>query len=201
MGKTAAGAVWLSEKRLSHYDYWQFWRNTEDGDVGRFLRLFTDLPLDEVARLEALGGAEINEAKKLLAFEATRLCRGEAAAVEAAETARQTFEQGVSAAGLPTIEVSRSELGGGVPAFELLRRAGLAKSNGEARRLIKGGGARINDVAIDDELRSVGLDDLDAEGCIKLSAGKKRHALVKLAACRKCPLPSREREGPASAGG
>jgi len=182
MGKTAAGAVWLSEKRLSHYDYWQFWRNTEDGDVGRFLRLFTDLPLDEVARLEALGGAEINEAKKLLAFEATRLCRGEAAAVEAAETARQTFEEGVSAAGLPTIEVSRSELGGGVPAFELLRRAGLAKSNGEARRLIKGGGARINDVAIDDELRSVGLDDLDAEGCIKLSAGKKRHALVKLAA-------------------
>jgi tyrosyl-tRNA synthetase len=182
MGKTAAGAVWLSEKRLSHYDYWQFWRNTEDGDVGRFLRLFTDLPLDEVARLEALEGAEINEAKKVLAFEATRLCRGEAAAVEAAETARQTFEQGVSAAGLPTIEVSRSELGGGVPAFELLRRAGLAKSNGEARRLIKGGGARINDVAIDDELRTVGLDDLDAEGCIKLSAGKKRHALVKLAA-------------------
>jgi tyrosyl-tRNA synthetase len=182
MGKTAAGAVWLSEKRLSHYDYWQFWRNTEDGDVGRFLRLFTDLPLDEVARLEALGGAEINEAKKILAFEATKLCRGEAAAVAAAETARQTFEQGVSAAGLPTIEVSRSELGGGVPAFELLRRAGLAKSNGEARRLIKGGGARINDVAIDDELRSVGLDDLDAEGCIKLSAGKKRHALVKLAA-------------------
>jgi len=182
MGKTAAGAVWLSEKRLSHYDYWQFWRNTEDGDVGRFLRLFTDLSLDEVARLEALGGAEINEAKKILAFEATKLCRGEAAAVAAAETARQTFEQGVSAAGLPTIEVSRSELGGGVPAFELLRRAGLAKSNGEARRLIKGGGARINDVAIDDELRSVGLDDLDAEGCIKLSAGKKRHALVKLAA-------------------
>jgi tyrosyl-tRNA synthetase len=182
MGKTAAGAVWLSEKRLSHYDYWQFWRNTEDGDVGRFLRLFTDLPLDEVARLEALEGAEINEAKKVLAFEATRLCRGEAAAIAAAETARQTFEQGVSAAGLPTIEVSRSELGGGVPAFELLRRAGLAKSNGEARRLIKGGGARINDVAIDDELRTVGLDDLDAEGCIKLSAGKKRHALVKLAA-------------------
>ena len=182
MGKTAAGAVWLSEKRLSHYDYWQFWRNTEDGDVGRFLRLFTDLSLDEVARLEALGGAEINEAKKILAFEATKLCRGEAAAVAAAETARQTFEQGVSAAGLPTIEVSRSELGDGVPVFELLRRAGLAKSNGEARRLIKGGGARINDVAIDDELRSVGLDDLDAEGCIKLSAGKKRHALVKLAA-------------------
>jgi tyrosyl-tRNA synthetase len=182
MGKTAAGAVWLGAHRLGHFDYWQFWRNTEDGDVGRFLRLFTDLPLDEVARLEALEGAEINEAKKLLAFEATRLCRGEAAAVEAAETARQTFEEGVSAAGLPTIEVSRGELGGGVPAFELLRRAGLAKSNGEARRLIKGGGARINDVAIDDELRSVGLDDLDAEGCIKLSAGRKRHALVKLAA-------------------
>jgi tyrosyl-tRNA synthetase len=182
MGKTAAGAVWLSEKRLSHYDYWQFWRNTEDGDVGRFLRLFTELPLDEVARLEALQGAEVNEAKKVLAFEATKLCRGEAAAVAAAETARQTFEEGVSAAGLPTIEVSKAELGGGVPAFELLRRAGLAKSNGEARRLIKGGGARINDIAIEDELRSVGLDDLDGEGCIKLSAGRKRHALVKLAA-------------------
>jgi tyrosyl-tRNA synthetase len=182
MGKTAAGAVWLSEKRLSHYDYWQFWRNTDDGDVGRFLRLFTELPLDEVARLEALTGAEINEAKKVLAFEATKLCRGEAAAIEAAETARQTFEEGISAEGLPTIEVSKSELSAGVPVFELMRRAGLAKSNGEARRLIKGGGARINDVAVQDEMQTVRLDDLDAEGCLKLSAGKKRHALVKLAA-------------------
>ncbi len=181
MGKTAAGAVWLSESRLSHYDYWQFWRNTEDGDVGRFLRLFTELPLDEIARLEALDGAEINEAKKTLAFEATKLCRGEAAAAQAAETARQTFEEGRSAAGLPTIEVSEAELSGGLPAFELMRRAGLAKSSGEARRLIKGGGGRVNDVAIKEELQTVGLDDLGPEGSIKLSAGKKRHALVKLA--------------------
>ena len=182
MGKTAAGAVWLSEKRLSHYDYWQFWRNTDDGDVGRFLRLFTELPLDEVARLEALQGAEINEAKKVLAFEATKLCRGVAAAAEAAETARQTFEEGVSAEGLPTIEVSESELAAGVPVFELMRRAGLAKSNGEARRLIKGGGARLNDVAVKDELQTVRLDDLGPEGSLKLSAGRKRHALVKRAA-------------------
>ncbi len=181
MGKTAAGAIWLSDKRLSHYDYWQFWRNTEDGDVGRFLRLFTELPLDEVARLEALEGAEINEAKKILAMEATKLCRGETAAAEAAETARQTFEEGKSAEGLPTIEVSEAELSGGLPAFELMRRAGLAKSNGEARRLIKGGGGRLNDVAIKDEMQTVGLDDLGPEGSLKLSAGKKRHALVKLA--------------------
>ncbi len=180
MGKTAAGAVWLSENRLSHYDYWQFWRNTEDGDVGRFLRLFTELTLDEIARLEALDGAEINEAKKTLAFEATKLCRGEAAAVQAAETARQTFEEGRSAAGLPTIEISEAELSGGLPAFELLRRAGLAKSSGEARRLIKGGGGRVNDVAIKEELQTVGLDDLGPEGSIKLSAGKKRHVLIKL---------------------
>src|SRR3546814_18308879 len=123
MGKTASGSGWLGAHRLRHYDYWQWWRNTEDCDVGRFLRLFTDLPLDEVARLEKLGGAEINEAKKVLAFEATKLCRGEAAASEAAETARQTFEEGVTAAGLPTIQVSKSELGGGVPAFELDRKS------------------------------------------------------------------------------
>ncbi len=181
MGKTAAGAVWLGEHRLSHYDYWQFWRNTEDGDVGRFLRLFTDLEEAEIAKLEALGGAEINEAKKILAFEATRLCRGEAAAAQAAETARQTFEEGISAEGLPSIEVSAGELGDGLPAFELLRRAGLAKSNGEARRLIKGGGARLNDVAIADEMQTVGPDAFGPEGSLKLSAGKKRHALVKLA--------------------
>jgi tyrosyl-tRNA synthetase len=181
MGKTAAGAIWLSEKRLSHYDYWQFWRNTEDGDVGRFLRLFTELSLDEIARLEALEGAEVNEAKKILAFEATKLCRGEAAAASAAETARQTFEEGLSAEGLPSIELAKAELDAGVPAFELLRRTGLAKSNGEARRLIKGGGARLNDIAIKDEMHSVSLDDLGPEGSLKLSAGKKRHALVKLA--------------------
>ncbi|MEQ8354173.1 MAG: tyrosine--tRNA ligase [Kiloniellaceae bacterium] len=180
MGKTAAGAVWLGEHRLSHYDYWQFWRNTEDGDVGRFLKLFTDQSLEEIAKLEALEGAEINEAKKILAFEATRLCRGETAATEAAETARQTFEEGTSAAGLPTIEVSEAELGGTLPAFELMRRAGLAKSNGEARRLIKGGGARINDIPIEDEMQTVGPGDLGPDGSLKLSAGKKRHALVKL---------------------
>ena len=179
MGKTAAGAVWLSEKRLSHFDYWQFWRNSDDADVGRFLRLFTDLPLDEIRRLEALEGQEINEAKKLLANEATRLCRGEAAAQQAAETARQTFEQGSVSADLPTITVARARLEAGVPFYELLREAGLAASNGEARRLIKGGGARANDVAIAAETQAATLADL-ADGVIKLSAGRKRHALVKV---------------------
>ena len=179
MGKTAAGAVWLSEHRLSHFDYWQFWRNTEDGDVGRFLKLFTDLPLAEIARLEALQGQEINEAKKILANEATRLCRGEAAATQAAETARQTFEQGTVSADLPTIVVPRARLEGGVPLYELLREAGLAASNGEARRLIKGGGARLNDTAIGEETQKATLADL-ADGVLKLSAGKKRHALVKV---------------------
>jgi len=180
MGKTAAGAVWLNENRLSHYDYWQYWRNTEDGDVGRFLRLFTELPLDEIARLEALAGSEINEAKKILADAATTLCRGAAAAAEAAETARQTFEEGRSAEGLPSIEVPQGELSDGVPAYELLRRAGLATSNGEARRLIKGGGGRLNDVPIRDELQSVSLADRNDEGVIKLSAGKKRHVLLRV---------------------
>ncbi|HIC80934.1 MAG TPA: tyrosine--tRNA ligase, partial [Kiloniellaceae bacterium] len=166
--------------RLSHYDYWQYWRNTEDGDVGRFLRLFTELPLDEIARLEALAGSEINEAKKILADAATTLCRGAAAAAEAAETARQTFEEGRSAEGLPSIEVPQGELSDGVPAYELLRRAGLATSNGEARRLIKGGGGRLNDVPIRDELQSVSLADRNDEGVIKLSAGKKRHVLLRV---------------------
>jgi tyrosyl-tRNA synthetase len=179
MGKTAQGAVWLNEDRLSHYDYWQFWRNTEDGDVGRFLKLFTELPLDEIARLEALDGAEINEAKKTLADEATKLCRGEAAAAQAAETARQTFEQGESAEGLPVVEVPAGELDDGIAAFDAFRRAGLAASGGEARRLIKGGGARINDAKVGDELQQVTRSDLDAEGVIKLSAGKKRHALIR----------------------
>ncbi|HKY94284.1 MAG TPA: tyrosine--tRNA ligase [Kiloniellales bacterium] len=179
MGKTAAGAVWLSPERLSDFDYWQYWRNTEDADVGRFLRLFTDLPLDEIARLEKLQGQEINEAKKILANEATRLCRGEAAAAQAAETARQTFEQGTISADLPTIVVPRARLESGVPFYELLREAGLASSNGEARRLIKGGGARVNDAAIGEETQKATLADL-SEGVIKLSAGKKRHALVKV---------------------
>ena len=180
MGKTAAGAVWLSPERLSDFDYWQYWRNTEDADVGRFLKLFTDLPLDEIARLERLAGQEINEAKKLLATEATALCRGREAAERAAETARQTFEEGATAEDLPSIAVSRARLQAGVPLYELLRETGLAASNGEARRLIKGGGARVNDRAVAEELAAVRLDDLSAEGVIKLSAGKKRHALIRI---------------------
>ncbi|BBK37812.1 tyrosine--tRNA ligase [Allostella sp. ATCC 35155] len=181
MGKTASGAVWLNPDRLSPYDFWQFWRNTEDADVGRFLRLFTDMPLDEVARLEALGGAEINEAKKILATAATALCHGPEAADAAAETARRTFEEGVAGGDLPTIAIERARLEAGVPAYELFRQAGLAASNGEARRLVKGGGARLNDAAIDDEQRVVTLADVDADGQVKLSAGRKRHALVRVA--------------------
>ena len=179
MGKTAAGAVWLNEDQLAPYDYWQFWRNTEDGDVGRFLRLFTELPLDEIARLEALQGSELNDAKKVLANEATAMCHGRAAAEAAAETARRTFEQGQLGDQLPTVDVPLGELETGIPAFDLLRRAGLAASNGEARRLIKGGGGKINDVAIAAETQAITLSDRNAEGVIKLSAGKKRHALVR----------------------
>ncbi len=181
MGKTAAGAVWLNEDRLPSYDFWQYWRNTEDADVGRFLRLFTDLPLGEVARLEALGGAEINEAKKILANEVTSLAHGRLASEAAAETARRVFEEGALGEALPSISIPRADLAGGVPAFELMVRTGLASSNGEARRLIKGGGARVNDVPVAEEARRVTLADLDADGVIKLSAGKKRHALIRLA--------------------
>jgi tyrosyl-tRNA synthetase len=180
MGKTATGAVWLNEARLSAYDYWQYWRNTEDGDVGRFLRLFTELPEEEVRRLEALEGAEINEAKKVLADAATALCRGAAAAKTAAETARKTFVEGTLAAELPTVEIPQARLEAGIPAYELLREAGLAASNGEARRLIKGGGARVNDTRIEGELQVVGRQDLNDRGIVKLSAGKKRHALIKM---------------------
>ena len=179
MGKTAAGAIWLNRDRLSPYDYWQFWRNTEDADVGRFLRLFTELPLAEVARLEALAGAEINEAKKILATEATAMLHGREDAERAAETAQKTFEQGAIATDLPTIEVPRAELDAGIALFALMARAGLAASNGEARRLIKGGGGRVNDIAVADETATVGPDAVNAEGVIKLSAGKKRHALVR----------------------
>ena len=180
MGKSLGGAVWLNADRLSPYDYWQFWRNTEDGDVGRFLRLFTELPLEEIAELEKLEGAGINEAKKRLAFEATKLAHGEAAALEAAETARRTFEQGALAEGLPTIEVGSDDLAAGIPVVDLLVRAELAASKGEARRLIKGNGARLNDEAIGDEARAVTAADLNADGVLKLSAGKKRHVLVKV---------------------
>ena len=194
MGKTADGAVWLNPGRFSAYEYWQYWRNTEDADVGRFLRLFTELSLDEIARLEALDGAELNKAKAILATEATALCHGREAARAAEETARRTFTAvfegapGFMAAevtkvpavgGLPSLEIPRSRLDAGVPVYALLREAGLAKSNSEARRLIRGGGARVNDTPVRDETGTVGPDDLGAGGAIKLSAGRKRHALVR----------------------
>ena len=184
MGKTAAGAVWLDPARLSPYEYWQYWRNAEDADVGRFLRLFTELPLDEIARLEALGGAEINEAKVVLAAEATALCHGREAACAATETARRTFAPDAPpgtafAHGLPAVEIPRARLDAGVPVYDLLREAGLARSNSEARRLIRGRGARVNDEPVTEETGTVGRDDLTAEGVVKLSAGRKRHALVR----------------------
>jgi tyrosyl-tRNA synthetase len=179
MGKTASGAVWLNEDRLSAYDYWQYWRNTEDADVGRFLRLFTELPIAEIARLEALQGAEINDAKIVLANEATRLCHGAAAATAAAETARKTFIEGAIGDDLPSIDVPEAELKPGIAVFALMTRAGLTQSNGEARRLIKGGGARLNDARIEDEAATVSLADVTEQGVIKLSAGRKRHALVR----------------------
>ncbi len=179
MGKTASGAIWLNEERLSAYDYWQFWRNTADGDVGRFLRLFTDLPLKEIEDLESLEGVELNEAKKRLATEATAMAHGRDAANAAAETARQTFEEGSLQAALPSIEVDKKVLEAGIPAYECLRLAGLVNSNGEGRRLIKGGGARLNDVSISSEDKIISLDDAGTAGSIKLSAGKKRHVLLK----------------------
>lgn len=179
MGKTASGAVWLNADMLSPYDYWQFWRNTEDGDVGRFLRLFTELPLEEIARLEALEGAEMNDAKKLLADAATGLAHGESEAVKAARTARQTFEQGMTSEGLPTIEVPRGDLSPGLGLLSAFVTAGLASSNGEARRHIKGGGARVNDVAASDEKALLTQADVTADGVIKLSLGKKRHVLLR----------------------
>ena len=178
MGKTASGAVWLTDDRVPAYDYWQFWRNTEDGDVGRFLRLFTDLPLEEIARLEALPGAEINEAKKILATAATALAHGPDKAGAAAETARRAFEEGEAAETLPGVDVPRAELEAGVPAFRLFTMAGLAASNGEARRLIRGGGARVNDVPVTEEGQVISLGDA-RDGAIKLSAGRKQHRLVR----------------------
>lgn len=178
MGKSATGAVWLNDDMFSPYDYYQYWRNTEDADVGRMLKIYTELPMDEIARLEALRGGEINEAKKVLAFEATRMCHSDKAAEDAAETARKTFEEGAAAEGLPTIHLPRAQLAAGIAAFALFKDAGLAASGGEARRLIAGGGARINDQKVDNDQRMVTLDDLDAGNVIKLSAGKKKHALV-----------------------
>lgn len=185
MGKTAAGAVWLSADLLQPYAYWQFWRNTDDADVGRFLRLFTDLDLGEIERLERLAGAELNDAKIVLANATTTLCHGAAAARNAARTAQHTFDGGIGA-DLPTVAVARAVLDRGIPAFELFCRAGLAASNSEARRLIKGGGARINNRSIEDETQTVSIADLGADGAIKLSAGKKRHALIRPAADDRC---------------
>lgn len=170
MGKTMSGAVWLHEDQLPHFDYWQFWRNTDDRDVGRFLRLFTDLPLDEIARLEALEGAEINEAKKILANEATAMCRGRAAADEAAETARRTFEEGAAGAALPSFAVE----GGSVSIIDALIGLGFAKSKGEARRLIAGGGARVDGEKVSDENAVIAVG---AEA-VKVSSGKKNHGLL-----------------------
>ncbi len=179
MGKTAGGAVWLDAQQLSAYEFWQYWRNTEDADVGRFLRLFTEMPLDEIARLESLDGAEINEAKIILANEVTGMCHGADAAAAAAETARQTFADGGTGEDLPTIEVAAASLDDGIPAFQLIHQAGLAESKGKARKLIHGNGARVNDVSVSNEMQAISGADINADGVIKLSAGKKRHVLVK----------------------
>ncbi len=178
MGKTADGAVWLNADMLSAYDYWQYWRNTEDADVGKFLRLFTELPIADIERLEALEGQDLNEAKKTLADESTKLCHGADAAGEARATAEQAFEKGAFADGLPTIDVAKAELQSGITVIELFCRAGLSNSNGEARRLIRGGGARLNDAVIAEETLVVTADACNDDGIIKLSAGKKRHVLV-----------------------
>ncbi len=176
MGKTANGAVWLNADMRSPYEYWQFWRNTEDADVGRFLKLFTTLSLQEIAKLEALGGAEINEAKKVLANEATALLHGSAAAEAAADTARKTFEEGASAAGLPTVTVDFP-----IGILVALVQAGLASSNGEAKRSIQGGAIKLNDVAVTDERFNISAADLNADGAAKLSLGKKKHVLLRQA--------------------
>jgi len=179
MGKSVGGAVWLNAEKLSPYEYWQFWRNTEDADVGRFLRLFTELPIDEITRLERLEGSELNEAKKILATEATTLAHTQQAALAAAETARAVFEVGGLASELPMLAVPRDALERGVAAFDLFTGAKLAASKGEARRLIRGGGARINDRPVKSETELVCLVDLDPQGYIRLSAGRKRHVLVR----------------------
>ncbi|MFN3507020.1 MAG: tyrosine--tRNA ligase [Allorhizobium sp.] len=179
MGKSASGAVWLNADLLPVYDFWQYWRNTEDADVVRFLKLFTTLPMDEIARLAALGGSEINEAKKILATEVTTLLHGRDAAEQAAETARKTFEEGALADTLPTVEVAASELNAGIGLLGLIVKAGLAASNGEARRHVQGGAVKINDAGVSDERMTVGSAEVSAEGVIKLSLGKKKHILIK----------------------
>jgi len=179
MGKTAQGAVWLNDDMLSVYDYWQFWRNTEDDDVGRFLRLFTEVPDDEITRLENLEGREMNDAKKILATQATALAHGLEAAQNAAQTALETFEAGIRSEGLPSVEISASDLARGVGVLQAFVMAGLAASNSEARRYIKGAAAKVNDQAVNDEKAVLTSDNLGADGTIKLSIGKKRHVLLR----------------------
>jgi tyrosyl-tRNA synthetase len=179
MGKTAKGAVWLNAEQFSPYDFWQYWRNTEDADVARFLKLFTTLPLAEIEKLAALKGAEINEAKKALADAATTLLHGADAARQAAETARQTFEEGAIAQNLPTVEIAQSELDAGLGVLTAFVKAKLVASNGEARRHVKCGGLRVNDVTVTDEKMTLSQANLTPEGVIKLSLGKKNHVLLK----------------------
>ncbi|MCM2399315.1 tyrosine--tRNA ligase [Rhizobium sp. S95] len=179
MGKSVNGAVWLNPDMLSAYDFWQYWRNTEDADVARFLKLYTTLPMDEIARLAALGGSEINEVKKILATEITAMLHGRAAAEQAAETARKTFEEGGLAENLPSIEVPAAELDAGLGLLSLIVRAGLAGSNGEARRHVQGGAVKINDAAVSDERMTIGSGEVTADGVIKVSLGKKKHILVR----------------------
>jgi len=181
MGKTAAGAVWLNADQLSPYDYWQYWRNAEDADVDRFLKLFTFLPLDEIARLAALGGAEINEAKKILATEATALAHGREAAEQAAATARATFEEGALALSLPRVAVAAADIAAGLGVLSAFVKAGLVASTGEARRQVKGGGLRVNDALVSDERAVIGAADFEKDGVVKLSLGKKKHVLLELA--------------------
>lgn len=178
MGKSASGAIWLNQDMLSAYDFWQFWRNTDDADVGRFLKLFTELPLDEISKLEALEGAEINEAKKVLANEVTAMCHGVEAAEKAEATAKKAFEERSLGADLPRVEVEKADLQSGIQVTDLYITAGLGSSRGEVRRLIKQGGAKINDEKITDGEMNITLDQLNDQGTIKLSAGKKRHILI-----------------------
>jgi len=179
MGKSATGAVWLNADMLSAYDFWQYWRNTEDADVPRFLKLYTTLPMSEIGRLATLGGSEINEVKKILATEVTAILHGRAAAEEAAETARKTFEEGALADNLPSIEVPSAELEAGIGLLSLIVRAGLATTNGEARRHIQGGAVRINDQPVSDERMIVGPAELTGDHVVKLSLGKKKHILIR----------------------
>ena len=180
MGKTAQGAVWLDDGMLPPFEYWQYWRNCEDGDTGRFLKLFTELPLDEIARLETLGGSEINEAKKILATEATAMLHGREAALQAAETARKTFEENAPAEDLPSVEIEAAAIEAGIGVLAAFVKAGLVASTGEARRQIKGGGLKVNDQTVTDERALIGPHDLTG-GAVKLSLGRKRHVLLKVA--------------------